>query len=87
MRNTYSNEAAAKAAAEAEIARQGRATSGVELTMPGHPQIAAQTPITLTGIRPILCRRWIATTVVHQLDWSSGGFVTTVTANLTGKAE
>lgn len=87
LRNTYPNEAAAKAAAEAEIARQGRATGGVELTMPGRPEIAAQTPIVLTGIRPSLCRRWIATTVTHQLDWSSGGFVTTVTANLTGKSD
>jgi len=87
LRNTYPTEAAAKAAADAEIARQGRATGGVELTMPGRPEIAAQTPIILTGLRPSLSRRWIATTVVHRLDWSSGGFVTTVTANLTGKAD
>lgn len=87
LRNTYPDQAAAKAAADAEIARQGRASGGVELTMPGRPEIAAQTPIILTGLRPSLSRRWIATTVVHRLDWSGGGFVTTVTANLTGKSD
>lgn len=87
LRTTYADEATAKAAAEAELARLGQATGGVELTMPGRPEIAAQSPIRLSGIRPSLCRKWIATTVTHRLDWSSGGFVTTVAANVTGKAD
>ncbi|MCG2663345.1 MULTISPECIES: contractile injection system protein, VgrG/Pvc8 family [Brevundimonas] len=87
LRTTYPDEASAKAAAEAELTRLGQATGGVELTMPGRPEIAAQSPIRLSGIRPSLCRRWIATTVTHRLDWSTGGFVTTVAANLTGKSE
>lgn len=87
LRTTYPDEAAAKSAAEAELARLGRTTGGVELTMPGRPDIAAQQPIRLTGLRPSLSRRWIATTVVHRLDWTSGGFVTTVTATLTGKSD
>lgn len=87
LRNTYPDQAAALAAAEAELARLGREEGGVELTLPGRAEIAAQTPIVLTGLRPSLSRRWIATTVVHRLDWASGGFTTTVTANLTGKSE
>lgn len=87
LRNTYADEAAAKAAAEAELSRLGRAAGGVELTLPGLPALMAQTPIILTGLRPSLSRRWIATTVTHRLDWSSGGFVTTVAASLTGKSE
>lgn len=87
LRTTYADEATAKSAAEAELARLGRGTNGVELTMPGRPEIAAQTPIRLTGLRPSLSRRWIATTVTHRLDWESGGFVTTVSANTTGKTD
>lgn len=87
LRNTYPTEAEAKAAAKAEMARLGRAQGGVELEMAGRPEIAAQTPITLTGLRPSLSRRWVATTVEHRLDWASGGFVTTVRANLTGKSD
>lgn len=87
LRTTYADEATAKAAAEAELARLGQATGGVELSMPGRPEIAAQSPIRLSGIRPSLCHRWIATTVTHRLDWSSGGFVTTVAANTTGKSD
>lgn len=87
LRTTYPTEAQAKAAAEAELARLGRAEGGVELEMDGRPEIAAQTPITLTGLRPSLSRRWVATSVEHRLDWSSGGFVTTVRANLTGKSD
>lgn len=87
LRTTYATEAEAKAAAKAEMGRLGRAQGGIELEMDGRPEIAAQTPIILTGLRPSLSRRWIATTVEHRLDWASGGFVTTVKATLTGKSE
>lgn len=87
LRSTYPTQAAADAAAKAELARIGRAQGGVELEMEGRPEIAAQTPIILTGLRPSLSKRWVATTVQHRLDWESGGFITTVTANLTGKSE
>lgn len=87
LRTTYPTQAAAEAAAKAEIARLGREQGGVELEMYGRPEIAAQTPIILTGLRPSLSRRWVATTVQHRLDWESGGFVTIVEANLTGKSD
>lgn len=85
LRNTFPDEAAAQAAADAELARARRSSGGVELSLVGRPAIAAQTPIVLTGLRPSLNQRWIATTVVHAIDFSSGGFTTRITANQTGK--
>lgn len=79
LRSTYRDEAAAQAAADAELARSGRAANGIELTLPGRPVLVAQTPIETAGLRPELTGRWIARTVQHALDFDSAGFVTTVT--------
>lgn len=76
----YPNEAAARAAAEAELARLGRAGNGVSLTLPGRAEIFAQTPVETRGLRPELTGRWIAETVEHAVDWSTSAFVTTVEA-------
>lgn len=81
LRHTFRDEASAKAAAQAELARTGRASNGVELVMPGRPAIVAQTPIEVSGLRAELSGRWIATTVQHALDFDSAGFVTTVTGS------
>lgn len=87
LRTTYATQSAAQSAADAELARTQRESGGVEISLQGRPSIAAQTPITLTGLRPSLNKRWIATTVVHAIDFASGGFTTRVTANQTGKSE
>lgn len=79
LRHVYRDQAAAQAAAEAELAKTKRAENGVELTMDGKPELAAQVPITVTGLRPSLSGSWIASRVEHRMDYSSGGFVTTVT--------
>jgi phage protein D len=79
LRSTYRDQATAQAAADAELARSGRAANGIELTLSGRPILVAQTPIVTTGLRPELSGRWIARTVQHALDFESAGFVTTVT--------
>ena len=78
LRPMHRDQAAAQAAAEAALARATRATNGVELVMPGRPTILAQTPLTVTGLRPELSGDWIADRVEHRLDFEGGGFVTTV---------
>lgn len=79
LRNLYPNEAAAKAAAGAELARLKGAENGVELTMDGRADIVAQTPITVTGLRAELSGAWIVETAVHTQDYESGGFTTVLT--------
>lgn len=78
LRHVYRDQAAARAAAEAELARARRGENGIELTMPGRAELAAQTPITVTGLRPELSGAWSASKVIHAQDYSSSGFVTTV---------
>ena len=81
LRGLHRDQATARAAAEAELARTNRASSGVELTLPGRPSILAQTPIEVAGLRPDLSGRWVATTVQHALDFASAGFLTTITGS------
>lgn len=78
LRQLYRDQAAAQAAAQAELGRSQRAENGIELTLPGRAEISAQTPITVTGLRDGLSGSWIAATVEHRLDWSNGGFTTSV---------
>ena len=87
LRHRYPTQAAAKAAADAEFARLNRVSGGVEITLPGRADIAAQTPITLTGLRPSLNKQWIATRVEHQVEFGGSGFTTRVEANQTGKVK
>ena len=47
--------------------------------MDGRPEIAAQVPVTVTGLRLDLSGAWVASRVNHRLDFASAGFVTTVT--------
>ncbi len=79
LRNLYPSEAAAKAAAEAELTRLKGAGNGVELTLDGRAEIMAQTPLTVTGLRPELSGDWIVETAVHTQDFESGGFTTVLT--------
>ncbi|MFN7107634.1 MAG: hypothetical protein ACK4MY_05410 [Brevundimonas sp.] len=47
--------------------------------MDGRADIVAQTPITVTGLRPELSGAWIVETAVHTQDYESGGFTTVLT--------
>lgn len=79
LRNIHPTQAAAKAAAEAELAKSMRAQNGVELTIPGRAEIMAQTPFTVRGLREELSGDWIAETVEHAADFEGGGFTSRIT--------
>jgi phage protein D len=55
-----------------------RGTGVASLELPGRPEVAAETPISLSGFAPELDGSWITTTVVHTLG--SSGLTTSVTA-------
>jgi uncharacterized protein len=79
LRHVYESEASAQRAAEAELARLGRAAKGaLELELVGKATLAAGARITLEGVRTGIDGDWVAKTVEHRLDWSSGGYTSRV---------
>jgi uncharacterized protein len=79
LRTVYESEAAATRAGEAELARLGRAAKGaLELELVGRATLAAGSRLTLEGVRAGIDGDWVAKTVEHRLDWSSGGYSTRV---------
>lgn len=79
LRQTYPDQGAAQAAADAEYQRLTRGEAGIELRVRGRPELLAQTPFEVTGLRPELNGRWIAETVEHVQDYGYGGFTTRLT--------
>lgn len=79
LRHLHRDQAAAQAAAQAELSRTQRAENGIELTLPGRAELAAQVPMTVSGLRPEMSGAWIASRVEHRMDFASGGFTTVVT--------
>jgi hypothetical protein len=80
LRRTHRSEAEAKAAAKAAHGDAKRASKRLTLKMVGRPELTAETPIVTTGLDDIADGRWPASKVEHSIDWSSGGFTTTVSA-------
>ena len=77
LRGTFIDEAAAKAAAEGELARAGRAAESLEVAMPGDARISVEAVISpLFSLSA--AGRWIVASCQHSL--SGAGFVTSFTA-------
>jgi phage protein D len=70
LRDSYANEDAAKAAAEAELGRIGRGATMLEITLViGQPALMVQTPVNVRGWKPeIDDTGWLCKTVEHSLD-------------------
>lgn len=80
LRHVHASETEAKAAASAELERLKRGAAKLELTMEGRPEIMAQTPLRVVGLRPELAGDWITETVTHTQDYQTTGFETWLTA-------
>ncbi len=78
LRNNQPDIATAQQAAFAKFKSLNRGSGSLSFTMPGNPDLMAETPITILGIRTGIDGRWIATRVIHEL--SSSGYITTVEA-------
>ena len=73
LKQTFPDEATAKAAAEAEWMRLQRAKATLELDIKvGLPQLKAETRCPVAGIRPWIDGDWIATEVSHTLSDTTG---------------
>jgi phage protein D len=76
LKRVYPNEAAARAAAQAETARLGRASATMDLTLPyGDARIMPGARVALSGFRPHIDKeRWTITATDH--DHGPNGFST-----------
>lgn len=67
LRNWYPTEAAAKAAAESELAKRKRGRASFSCSMPGNPVLSAEATLSLQGFHPDIPTNWIITHVTHRL--------------------
>jgi phage protein D len=65
---TFHDEQAARANAEAAFSRAERAARRLSLTMPGRPDLASQMVIRLEGFRDRVDDRWLITQVTHTIN-------------------
>lgn len=72
LKGQYIDKDSAEAAAKSELARRGRQKEKLELTLPGHPELAAEAKVTLSGFRSGLDGEWNVTSVEHEITASSG---------------
>ena len=79
LRDNLTDEATARAAAQARLDALKRGTGTLGLTLnPGVPTVSAESPLTLSGFRRGVNGRWIAASVSHEIN--NSGYSTTVEA-------
>jgi len=83
IREPYPTEAAARAGAEARYRKFQRGTATFSGTVAiGNPLLAAETPLTLSSVRPGIDGAWTITRAVHRLG--RDGYVTEIEAEVKG---
>jgi phage protein D len=81
IREVFQSEAAAQRAAEAKVTELKSGEGEMSVEMIGEPKACAEAPIQVLGVAPDIDGDWIASTVTHVWDYSTGGSaVTTIEA-------
>ena len=80
LRRTYPTEAAARAAAKAELDEARRKSRTLTVDCPGNAALAAEGRLIMAGFRSGVAGEWAVTEVRHSMDAS--GFRSSVTAEL-----
>lgn len=86
LRHVHRSQAEAKRAAEAAKAREQGDAAKIEAELPGRPELAAETPVTLSDLGAQIDGTWTAERVENSMDWSSGGFTTRFEGSRKGTA-
>lgn len=76
LRKTYTDAEAAKTAAAAKLGALSRGTASLSLRLPGRTELAAESPVVLTGFGDGIDGEWILASVEHRID--SGGYQTAI---------
>lgn len=80
LKQSFPNEASAKAAAKTARDKSKRRAGKLEITMPGNPNIMAECPVFTWGLPGISFGNWIAEQVTHTI--SEQGYQTSFTASV-----
>ncbi len=80
LKRTYPDAAQAEHAAAAKLAAFDRGLATLSLTLPGRPELAAESALVLSGVRSGVDGTWAMTRVEHRLDAS--GYVCDVEAEV-----
>lgn len=78
LRNAFRTEVEARRAAEARLRKMARGRTSLSLTLPGDPELIAERPIQVSGLRTGADGAWIVTRAEHRLD--GGGYTTQIEA-------
>lgn len=81
IRGAYPSAEAAQRAAKGKLQAFQRGTSTLSLTLPGRPELVAESRLTLSGFRTGISGEWSVTQVIHTLT-PQKGYVTTVQAEV-----
>lgn len=80
LRQWYTNEAAANAAAQAEFDKRSRSKATLSVSLPGDPTISAECTLAPSGLHSDVPAEWLITRVTHRLG--SDGYRCEVEAEL-----
>jgi phage protein D len=80
LRQFYTSEEAAKAAAQAELDKRNRARGSLSISLPGNPTLSAECTLEVSGLHPDMPAEWLVTRVTHRLG--SDGYKCDVDAEL-----
>ncbi|MCP4103276.1 MAG: phage late control D family protein [Lentisphaerae bacterium] len=76
IRRNFADQETAKAAAESQLKRLNRRNASLHINMPGKPEVAAESPLLITGLRDGFNGKWSAKKVTHRL--TSSGMTTAI---------
>jgi len=78
LRERYRDEAEARAVANAEARRAGRAVEALEVDMPGNPAIVAESKVVPLGFSSAASGEWVVETATHEV--TDAGYKTSLQA-------
>jgi hypothetical protein len=70
LRRSYPTREAATSAAQGEVDRSAREGLKLSISLPGDPDLVAESRLLLEGFRPGVDREWLVTSVTHAIDAS-----------------
>ncbi len=78
LRNPYPTQADASEAAKAKLKALNHSEAKLSITLPGNPDLLAETPLSLVGFRSGVAAEWVVNSVVHS--YSPSGYSVSVQA-------
>ena len=84
LRMSYANRGTAEAAAKAKHAENARAMRSLDYTLPGRPELSAESVVVMQGFRDGVDGEWLVNKATHTI--SSTGYSTKISCSLPNSA-